>query len=311
LSGSPYTVGLVDSINIISKQKKNGAVLSLDIKKAFDSTSHSYLQMAYQFFNFGPNFIKWLNLIGTNRKACIILGNGMYSEFFDLERGNAQGDTTSPFIFNIGFQILLLRLTFDSQIHGVLEFPTVPGGVPPLPPTVSTYTRKDSAFADDASLIVKLTYENILYIKNVLEEFGILSGLVCSVEKTVLLPIGNNVIVDERITTLGFKLVDTVTILGLEINGNGFTERNFECIIQKVRNQLGTWRPFNLSLPGRINIAKSMLYSQINYLGCFLPMPKISISTLDSLIVDYVKGNLNIAKKKTIFTTRTRRLGTL
>jgi hypothetical protein len=39
--------------------------------------------------------------------------NGMYSEFFDLERGNAQGDTTSPYIFNLGFQILLLKLTFD------------------------------------------------------------------------------------------------------------------------------------------------------------------------------------------------------
>jgi hypothetical protein len=124
-------IGMVDSINSINRKNRNGVVLSLDIKKAFDSTSHSYLQMAYQFFNFCPNFIKWLNLIGTNRKACIILGNGMYSEFVDLERGNAQGDTTSPYIFNIGFQILILRLTFDLQIDGVLEFSTVPGGVPP------------------------------------------------------------------------------------------------------------------------------------------------------------------------------------
>jgi hypothetical protein len=39
-------IGIVDSINLINKQKKNGVILSLDIKKAFDSTSHSYLQMA-------------------------------------------------------------------------------------------------------------------------------------------------------------------------------------------------------------------------------------------------------------------------
>jgi hypothetical protein len=184
------------------------------------------------------------------------------------------------------------------QIDGVLEFPTVPGGVPPLPPTVSTYTRKVSAFADDASLIVKFSYENLLYIKNVLEEFGTLSGLVCNVEKTVLLPFGNNINNDARIATLGFKLVEKVTILGLEINGNGFTEDNFENIIQKIRSQLGIWRPFNLSLPGRINIAKSMLYSQINYLGCFLPMPTEIIRAIDTLITDYVKGNLNIAKKR-------------
>jgi hypothetical protein len=116
-------IGIVDSINSLKNRKRSGALLSLDIKKAFDSTSHSYLQQVYKFFNFGPNFIRWLNLIGTNRKACIILENGVYSEFFYLERGNAQGDTTSPYIFNMGFQILLLKLTFDLQIEGLIEFP--------------------------------------------------------------------------------------------------------------------------------------------------------------------------------------------
>jgi hypothetical protein len=80
-------IGIVDSISNLKFKNKRGALLSLDIKKAFDSTSHSYLQEAYKFFNFGPNFIRWLNLIGTNRKACIILDDGTYSEFFDLERG--------------------------------------------------------------------------------------------------------------------------------------------------------------------------------------------------------------------------------
>jgi hypothetical protein len=80
-------IGIIDSISHIKKREKKGALLSLDIRKAFDSTSHSYLQQVYKFFNFGPNFIGWLNLIGTNRKACIILENGVYSDFFDLERG--------------------------------------------------------------------------------------------------------------------------------------------------------------------------------------------------------------------------------
>jgi hypothetical protein len=85
-SGTKYCqetlIHIVDSINHLNFRKKAGALLSLDIKKAFDSTSHSYLQQAYKFFNFGPNFIQWLNIIGTNRKACIILGDGTYSDFF-------------------------------------------------------------------------------------------------------------------------------------------------------------------------------------------------------------------------------------
>ncbi len=122
---------MVDSINHINFRKKHGALLSLDIKKAFDSTSHSYLQRVYKFFNFGPNFIRWLNLVATNRRACIILENEVYSQFFDLERGNAPGDTTSPYIFNIGFQILLLKLTFDLQIEGLIDFLELPDGIPP------------------------------------------------------------------------------------------------------------------------------------------------------------------------------------
>jgi hypothetical protein len=109
-------ISLIDSIGKINHSRKSAALLSLDIKKAFDSTSHRYLQNAFTFFNFGPNFIRWLNLIGTNRRACIILNNDVYSEIFDLERGNAQGDTASPYIFNIGFQILLFKLTLSLQI---------------------------------------------------------------------------------------------------------------------------------------------------------------------------------------------------
>ncbi len=301
-SGSKYCqevlIGIVDTINHVSLRNKNGVLLSLDIKKAFDSTSHSYLQMVYRFFNFGPNFIKWLNLIGTNRKACIILGNGTYSEFFDLERGNAQGDTTSPYILNLGFQILILKLTFDLQIEGIVEFPTIPDNVPPPPRTVSTYTRKVSAYADDASLIVKCNYNNLLRVKNILEEFGNMSGLVCNVEKTVLLPIGNNTVIDDNILTLGFTVAEKLTILGLEIDKNGFTNSNYRKIIDKIRNQISIWRPFNLSLPGRISIAKTMLYSQINYLGCFLPMQDDTMSVMEDLIVSFVKGSINIAKKR-------------
>jgi hypothetical protein len=58
----------------------------------------------------------------------------MYSDFFDLERGNAQGDTISPYIFNIGFQILLFKLNFDLQIEGLIEFPVIPEHIPPFLP---------------------------------------------------------------------------------------------------------------------------------------------------------------------------------
>jgi hypothetical protein len=79
-------ITLVDEKNTAKINHKKGALLSLDIRKAFDTISHQYINKAYRFFNFGENFIRWLNLIGTNRKACIILENGLYSSFFYLEK---------------------------------------------------------------------------------------------------------------------------------------------------------------------------------------------------------------------------------
>ncbi len=104
-------INIIDSIQSCKANGKSGALISLDIRKAFDTISHDYLLKAYRFFNFGDNIIRWLQVIGTNRRACIILENGMYTKFFDLERGTAQGDTISPYIFNIGYQLLLFKGT--------------------------------------------------------------------------------------------------------------------------------------------------------------------------------------------------------
>jgi hypothetical protein len=184
------------------------------------------------------------------------------------------------------------------QIEGIIDFPVPPENAPPLPRTVSTYTRKVSAYADDATLLVKLDYKSLLRIKEVLEEFGLISGLVCNVEKTMLVVIGDNEVIDNRIETLGFVISKKVTILGLEINNNGFAVESLHKITEKISNQIGIWRRFNLSLPGRINIAKTMMYSQINYLGSFLPIPRQLLVDWDKLITDFVKGKLNIARSR-------------
>ncbi len=103
----------------------------------------------------------------------------------------------------------------------------------------------------------------------------------CNVEKTVLMAVGYDTVVDERIANLGFIIEQKVTILGLTFVGKGNFDCNFEKIRQKISRQITFWTPFNLSLPGRINIAKAMLYSQINYLGCFLPISKEYLSIYD------------------------------
>ncbi len=160
-------IGVTEAIEKCNYINRKGAILSLDIHKAFDSLSHSYLKCVYEFYNFGPNLIKWLVLLGTNRRACIVLENGVKTAFFDLEQGNAQGDTLSPFLFNLGYQILLMKFEFDLQIQGLIEAVNLPASHPiaiPTPPQqneVSHHPPRVYALADDATLLVKMEFNKL------------------------------------------------------------------------------------------------------------------------------------------------------
>ena len=60
--------------------REQGAVLAVDMAKAFDTVSSKFADAVYKFFGFGPVMQKWLSLLGTNRFACLILSlNSIFS----------------------------------------------------------------------------------------------------------------------------------------------------------------------------------------------------------------------------------------
>ena len=165
---------LIEIIEGIVKKTKRGALLSLDIRKAFDTLSHSFVEKVLEHFNFGVNFKKWITLLCTNREACIVLEGGKLSRRFKLLRGNAQGDILSTFVFLLCYQILLFKLQFDLQIKSFVSSPTVTPGSPDvhLPDEVSNTPTKVAAMADDASCLVLMDPATLGKIKEVLAQFG-------------------------------------------------------------------------------------------------------------------------------------------
>jgi hypothetical protein len=47
-------IDIIEGINECKAKNKKGALLSLDIKKAFDTIGHSFIERVLDFFNFGP-----------------------------------------------------------------------------------------------------------------------------------------------------------------------------------------------------------------------------------------------------------------
>jgi hypothetical protein len=98
---------------------------------------------------------------------------------------------------------------------------------------------------------------------------------------------------------LGFDIRDRVTVLGMIIvNDTGNYDANATSIQKKVEKQVNFWKRFNLSLPGRIQVSKTMLYSQVNYLGCFMPLTNIQLIPIQLMIEKFVKGYLKLGKSR-------------
>ena len=77
-----------------------GYIVTVDIEKAFDSLSHSFLLACLKKYGYGNDFIKWVERLLECQESCII-NRGNTTKYFELQKGARQGDPISayPFIY--------------------------------------------------------------------------------------------------------------------------------------------------------------------------------------------------------------------
>jgi hypothetical protein len=158
-------------------------------------------------------------------------------------------------------------------------------------------TSKLEAFADDNTVIGRLTANGITAIKTILLNFGNISGLKCNVDKSAIMILGSEIAIPEFVTDSGFEVVNSVKILGISITKN-FADlpQNFLKTEEKISNIKRFWQRFNLSIIGRLNIAKTLMLSQIGYFGSIIMPDPEQVKRLSQSINNFVKGNLNLCK---------------
>ena len=289
-------INVVDSIRHCTENNVPGMLISIDQKKAFDSILHSYCNDAFAFFGFGENFIHMMNTLSTGRTARIILDNGKLSRPITLERGRPQGDSPSPRQYNIGEQVLLLKIDLDPRLTSVFSTPCLEK----ISGELFYPNCKSEAFADDTNTILRQVFEVAQSLVTILNDFETISGLGCNIEKSAIMFIGpRNEAEIARITDLGFMIVDQVKILGFDVDSTGLNvNSNFDNVYNKIIAIANTWRQFGLSLLGRIAISKTFLISQINYVGAIATPSVDQLSRLQSIIDNFVLGGIPMAKDR-------------
>jgi hypothetical protein len=231
--------------------------------KAFDSLDHRFIRAVFKFFGLGERIITWLNLLGNQRQASIILSETQNSKPFNLETGRAQGDNLSPYIFNFCEQILIFKLELDTRLLRIPRQPALraanEGGVYSAESCRETDTNE--SLADDNTVLTVIDRLSLITIRDILHDFALFSGLHCNFDKTALLPIFPPTRQElDWIAEAGFTVVDKIKLLGAEITSDvSALHENFERIFEKMITTANFWGP-DLNFPFQVGLRLPKLF---------------------------------------------------
>ncbi|CAJ2638969.1 unnamed protein product [Trifolium pratense] len=155
------------------KRKNGDMVFKLDLDKAYDRVNWKFLQDTLLKFKFSPVIIS-LIMFGLTHSSNTILWNGSKTEAFTPVRGLRQGDPLSPYLFVLCMERLGAMIERQVNISCWKPMQMVKNGT----------KLSHLFFADDVLLFAKATTNQAQVIKEVLDNFCAISGLMISHAKS-------------------------------------------------------------------------------------------------------------------------------
>lgn len=147
-------------------------------------------------YQFGPNFIKWIQTLYSNPQAAVKV-NGFLSDRFALECGCRQGCPLSPQLFNISIEPLAELIRDNNNIKGL---------------TINEEQHKLSLYADDVLLYLAEPATTIPHLKELISTYGYFSGYRVNVDKTMAMDIGGKIPQMVRVGLNGLKMALNILV---------------------------------------------------------------------------------------------------
>ena len=276
---------ILDILEFTQKNKQEGILVSLDFQKAFDSLEWTFMLKALKAFNFGESFIKWIKLLYTNVSSCLI-NNGNTSGYFDVTRGVRQGDPMSSYLFIIAVETLSHAIRECKEIEGI---------------KIGTNEIKLVQFADDTTPTLG-SKKSIKPLLNLLKDFAKASGLIINTDKTEFLWLGKKALSTEQIRELPNPKT-IIKLLGVYVSYDfdKMMRTNMETKLRDLSATLNLWRTRNLTIEGRILLAKSLGISKFNHITSVTLIPVEYKKRIESCLYNFIwKGGKDKIKRNTL-----------
>ena len=252
-----------DIIEIAKIKKIEGFLVTMDIKKAFDSLDHKFLIYALEKYGFGKNFI-------SCAESCVLNG-GTTTKYFLLERGTRQGDPISAYLFVLALEILFQLIKSKPEIKGL---------------TIFDHCYLYSAYADDTTFFL----QDIISVKHMVDVFYLFSyfsGLKPNFKKSEIAGIG--ALKGVQVAVCGLRCIDlnndTLKILGTHFSYNEELkeEKKFYKTVTDIQRVLNIWKMRNLTLEGKVAILKIIAISKVVFQSFIATVPKHIINELEKI----------------------------
>ena len=95
--GTSRKSGRLSNITEVTNiQQMKGFLVTMAVKKAFESLDYRFFISVLKKFGFGRNFISWIEVILKNQESSVFKG-GTTAKYFKLNRGARQSDPISAY----------------------------------------------------------------------------------------------------------------------------------------------------------------------------------------------------------------------
>ena len=294
IQGRGTDVNLVVASEILhamhKKKGKNGwFALKVDLEKAYDRLEWDFIRYCLDLQNLDANSINLImNCINKASSAVII--NGKKSEEFQHSRGLRQGDPMFPFLFNMCLEYLTSLIDKACADKKWIPFWVGTKKVP----------ISHLMFADDLLIFGRVDETTSFTLRNILQEFCILSGQKINEGKSRLIFSPNTPEEHKNLfqETLNVRESDNLGLyLGLPLSHKRPRRKDVQFVVEKVRSKLALWKVNVLSRAGRVALIKSSMNSIAAYYMQVTQFPKKTLLELDSICNDFLWGGRDGQKK--------------